>query len=289
NRIWAQHFGQGMVRTLGDFGSQGDFPSHPELLDWLAAEFVASGWDVKALHRTILNSATYRQSSVTRPEYAEKDPYNRLVHRMGRFRLDAEEIRDNALEVAGLLSPRIGGPSVMPYQPADFYKGKNEGWPWQVAAGDDLYRRGMYTFWRRTSPYPTFAIFDAPSREECATARARTNTPLQALAALNDPAFVEAARVLAERVMTEGKNSDERLLLLFRKATARKPTSQEFAVLAGIYERQRKTFAADAKAAQALVKTGNYRPAKGLDVAEHAAWAAVANVVLNLDETITRE
>jgi len=290
NRLWAQLFGEGIVRSLGDFGTQGDLPSHPELLDWLATELIANGWSVKGLLREIALSATYRQSSEVRPgPAAERDPMNRLLSRAPRFRLGAEEVRDNALEIAGLLSPRIGGPSVMPYQPKDFYKGKKDDWPWEVAKGEDRFRRGMYTFWRRTCLHPSFAIFDAPSREQCTPARPRTNTPLQALTTLNDPTFVEAARVLAQRAAGSGGGDNARLVALFRRAVAREPEAAEREALRALLAEQRAAFAADPAGAADLARFGDSARPDGLDPVEHAAWTAVANVVLNLDETITRE
>jgi hypothetical protein len=307
NRLWAQMFGTGLVKTLGDFGTQGEFPSHPDLLDWLASELVASGWDVKRMQRLIATSATYRQSSKiadVRFEIATLqknlqsaisnlqsiDPENRLLSRAPRYRLSAEEIRDNALAIAGLLSPRIGGPSVMPYQPASFYAGRYEAWKWTESPGDDLYRRGLYTFWRRTSLHPMYAIFDAPSREECTVLRPRTNTPLQALITLNDPTFVEAARVFAQRILLASPPTfDDRLTFAVRTALARAPSSVERAVLAAQYQRLHRHYQADPKAAAELLNVGQFPPPAQLDAAVHAAWTGLANVLLNLDETITRE
>ena len=298
NRFWAQMFGTGLVKTIGDFGTQGEYPSHPELLDWLALEFVASrerkrpeesivAWDIKRILRTIALSNTYQQSSVVNESPASKvDPNNRLLSRAPRFRLSAEEIRDSALAISGLLSEKIGGPSVMPYQPADFYKGKNEGWPWASSKGDDQYRRGIYTFWRRTTLHPMFAIFDAPSREECNVARSRTNTPLQALVTLNDPTFVEAARVFAQRVMDA---PGDRFTFAFRTAVARDPSASELQLLTAHYEKNLNRFRANKDAAAKLVQVGlSPRPAN-LDIAEHAAWTSVCNILLNLDEAIMRE
>ena len=234
NRLWAQLFGTGLVKTIGDFGTQGEFPSHPELLDWLATEFASPAhpeqvvpWDTKRIVRTIALSNTYQQSSALIEGVVSKvDPNNRLLSRAPRFRLSAEEIRDSALQISGLLSPKIGGPSVMPYQPSDYYKGKYELWNWAPSKGNDQYRRGMYTFWRRTTLHPMFAIFDAPSREECSVVRSRTNTPLQALVTLNDPTFVEAARVFAEKVLQEAPaDLDGRLIFAFRMALARAPST----------------------------------------------------------------
>jgi hypothetical protein len=288
NRLWAQMFGIGLVKTIGDFGTQGELPSHPELLDWLAMEYIASGWDTKAMLRKMALSATYRQSSALPVKVPDVDPNNRLLYRAPRFRLSAEELRDNALAVGGLLSGRVGGPSVMPYQPPDFYKGKYEKWQWMVAQGDDAHRRGMYTFWRRTCLHPMFALFDAPSREDCTVLRARTNTPLQALVTLNDPTFIEAASGFAQRVLTEGPvDVDGRINFAFRTALARKPDAQEMRVIKKRYELLFARYRKDTKAAAEMAKPG--KRAEKLDVAEYAAWTGLANLLLNLDETLTRE
>lgn len=291
NRLWAQLFGTGIVKTIGDFGTQGEMPSHPELLDWLALDFVSSGWDVKTLLKKIALSNTYQQSSVIVPGAASKmDPNNRLLSRAPRFRLSAEEIRDSALAISGLLSAKIGGPSVMPYQPPDFYKGKNEGWPWAASKGDEQYRRGMYTFWRRTTLHPMFAIFDAPSREECSVARSRTNTPLQALVTLNDPTFVEAARVFAQKVLRDGPSDrDGRLTFAFRSALARAPSEAELRLLGVAFAANLQRYRSNKDAASQLVQVGTYPQEPALDLAEHAAWTSICNILLNLDETLTRE
>jgi hypothetical protein len=288
NRLWAQLFGSGIVRSLGDLGSQGDYPSHPELLDWLATEFITSGWDIKAILKKIALSNTYRQASTYRQE--KLDPENRLLARAPRFRLSAEEIRDSALAVSGLLSAKIGGPSVMPYQPTDYFKGKYEKWHWVPSAGEDQYRRGLYTFWRRTALHPMFTIFDAPDREESCVARPRTNTPLQALVTLNDPTFVEAARVFAQRILLEGPGDlVRRLRFAFRTALARQPTSAELRTLQAAYAEEYERNRQDAEAASRLVSVGTYPRAAQLDVAEHAAWTGVAMMLLNLDEFVMRE
>jgi hypothetical protein len=288
NRLWAQMFGTGLVRTLGDFGSQGDPPSHPELLDWLAVEFQRSGWDVKHMLKMIALSNTYRQSSEYRCEKAEPD--NRLLHRAPRFRLSAEEVRDSALAISGLLSDKVGGPPIMPYQPAGFYKGKFEMWTWHTSSGAEQYRRGLYAFWRRSALHPMFAIFDAPTREECTVYRPRTNTPLQALVTLNDPTFVEAARVFAQRILIEGPTDlDGRLTFAFRTTVARRPESAEVAVLRRRYQEQLGRYQADHDAALKLVSAGQAPRLANLDVAEHAAWSTVASMLLNLDEAIMRE
>ena len=290
NRYWAQLFGGGIVETVGDFGHLGRYPSHPQLLDWLATEYIQSRWDTKHILKTIVMSATYRQSSVNDHRHDAVDIDNELLWRAPRFRLPAEEIRDSALRSAGMLSDKIGGRPVFPYQPMDYYKGKKGGWAWNLSPGEDRYRRGMYTFWRRTTPYPTFVIFDAPDRSNCTVERPRTNTPLQALATMNDPQFVEASRVLGQRVLTDGpKTLDARLAYAFRLVTARRPTKEELAVLREMHGEQIAHYRAKPQAAAKLVAVGNFAKSKALDVTEHAAWTAIANALLNLDETITRE
>jgi hypothetical protein len=289
NRLWKQLFGAGLVTTMEDFGVRGEYPSHPELLDWLATEFLRKDWDVKGLQRRIVMSATYRQSSRFRPEATKVDPYNRLLARQNRFRLTAEEIRDTALAVSGLLNNQLGGRSVSPYQPEGYYSDKGR-WKWNQSKGEDLYRRGLYTFWRRTTTYPTFSIFDAPSRETCTVERPRTNTPLQALVTLNDPMFVEAARVFAERILREGGDSiDEKVRFAFRASLARDPDKHDRAIVVKIYADQFAKYSADAEAAAALIEQGEYPSPSHLNPAELAAWTTTANVLLNLDETITRE
>jgi len=289
NRLWAQMFGHGIVRTIGDFGTQGEHSSHAELLDWLAVEF-AKDWDIKRLVRTIALSAAYQQSSVYRKDAVKIDPHNRLLSYAPRFRLSAEEIRDSALAISGLLSKKIGGPSFMPYQPADYYRFKNEGWLWKTSGGDDQYRRGMYAFWRRTALHPMFVTFDAPTREECTVSRPRTNTPLQALVTLNDPTFVEAARAFAQRIFTDGpKDHDSRLAFAFRSATCRAPTADEMNVLRHRFAQQIARFRMETDAASRLVNVGQYPRDAALDVSELAAWTALCNLVLNLDEVLTRE
>lgn len=294
NQHWQRFFGAGLVATPEDFGSQGALPTHPELLDWLALEFVASGWDVKALHRRIVTSATYRQDSRVTPLHLERDPANRFLSRAPRPRLDAEAIRDAALFHAGLLVERLGGRSVKPYQPAGLWEAV--AYPSSNTArfvqdqGDGLYRRSLYTFWKRTSPPPSLSTFDAPNREHCVVQRSRTNTPLQALALLNDVQFVEAARALAARVLAESPAGDasERLGAAFRRVTSRRPDAEERQLLLGLLESLRARFAADPDAARALVSVGESTSDPGLDPVELAAWTALANVLLNLDEAITR-
>ena len=326
NRFWQSYFGTGLVKTSEDFGSQGELPSHPELLDWLASEFVgirnseagrrneepglqaATAWDVKHLQRLIVTSATYRQSSKRSGSQSAvsntklhishaDDPENRLLTRGPRHRLPAEGIRDLALSVSGLLQHKIGGPSVSPYQPAGLWEelmaradGKN--WTAQEYSqshGADLYRRTMYTFWKRTCPPAQLATFDAPDRETCTVRRARTNTPLQALVLMNDPTYVEASRKLAERILLEGGTTlDEQITFAFRLTTARKPTPRELAVLRRVFEQQSARFQADSSAATKLLAVGESSRHEKFAAHEIAAWAAVANVLLSLDEVVTK-
>jgi hypothetical protein len=295
NRYWQTYFGYGIVKTQEDFGVQGEPPVHPELLDWLATEFIRSGWDVRAMQRLIVTSATYRQSSKTAPALHEKDPDNRLFARGPRGRLAAEMIRDTALSVSGLMNGAIGGPSVQPYQPAGLWEelAFGEGFSAQTyeqSHGKDLYRRGMYTFWKRTVPPASLATFDAPDREKCTARRAQTNTPLQALVLMNDPTYVEAARVFAERVLREGGKDDKsRIDYAFRLATARKPAGKEESVLRALLERQLIVFRRDRAAAAKLLAVGEAPPDKTLDPSDVAAWTTVTSTILNLDETITRQ
>lgn len=294
NRLWQQLFGAGIVKTAEDFGSQGQPPSHPELLDWLAIEFQAGGWNVKSFLKMVMMSHTYRQTSRVTPALAQRDPANDLLARGPRFRMDAEVLRDSALSVSGLLVERQGGKSVKPYQPEGLWEavgfvGSNTS-VFKQDAGDALYRRSMYTFWKRTSPPPSLATFDAPSRETCTVRRARTNTPLQALVLMNDKQFVEAARKMAERLFREGgDNFDSRAAYGFRLATGRIPTAAESAVLKRVYEAQRKLFDADKAAAEQLLGYGDAKRDPAFDAADLAAYAMVANLILNLDETVTKE
>lgn len=295
NRYWQHYFGTGLVKTSEDFGVQGEWPSHPELLDWLATEFIRTGWDVKAMQRLIVTSATYRQSSRMSPELLERDPENRLLARGPRYRMDAETVRDNALAVAGLLVPKIGGPSVRPYQPKGLWEEVSYGDKTFTAQvfeqdfGENLYRRSMYTFWKRQSPPPTMLIFDAPSREVCTARRARTNTPLQALALLNDPQFVEAARMLAERAMREaGPDSLQRVIYAFKAATAREPQAEECAILVDAFDHEHVHYVQNPDAALELLSVGEAKRDETLNVAELAALTTVASMILNLDETVTK-
>ncbi|MEX2176475.1 MAG: PSD1 and planctomycete cytochrome C domain-containing protein [Pirellulaceae bacterium] len=290
NRMWKLAFGRGISRSLDDFGSQGELPTHPDLLDWLAVEFMESGWDVKHTFKLMLLSAAYRQSSVPNELALAEDATNDLFSRQNRFRLDAEFVRDNALATSGLLVPTIGGPSVKPYQPAGYWQYLN--FPkreWENDQGDGLYRRGLYTFWQRTFLHPSLAAFDAPSREECTVERARSNTPQQALVLLNDPTYVEAARALAGRILAEGgKSTPERLEYAFRRVLVRPPRPEEVQLLSALVEKHQQEFAADKAAAAKLLSVGDLKSPAELHLAELAAWTSASRVLLNLHETITR-
>jgi hypothetical protein len=293
NRYWQHYFGAGFVRTTENFGIQGELPSHSELLDWLATEFVGTGWDIKAMQKLIVTSATYRQSSRATLELMQKDPENRLLARGPRFRLPAEVVRDNALAISGLLAEKIGGPSIKPYQPAGLWDelagGAGEG-PYVQDKGPGLYRRSLYIYRKRTVPHPTMATFDAPSREVCQVKRPRTNTPLQALELLNDVTYVEAARRLGQRMLSEGGNTaQERIAYAFRRATARTPSPSEMQILLRGLERYRQTFRADSEAARRFVHQGDSPIDDKVNTPELAAYTAVASIILNLDETITKE
>jgi hypothetical protein len=288
NRAWEQLFGRGLVETSEDFGTQGSPPSHPELLDWLATELVRQEWRTKALHKMIVTSATYRQSSAAPPAAVESDPYNRLLARGPRFRMDAEMVRDAALTAGGLLSRKIGGPSVFPPQPEGIWDIPYSSEKWISSAGEDRYRRGLYVFIRRSAAYPSFMTFDATSREHCTVRRVRTNTPLQALTTLNDEAFFEAAAALAARVFREAPAPDNasRATYAFRLAATRTPKSDEVEQIVASYGRHLDRFRQNPEAAARVLKS--YALA-GVDPAEQAAWTLVANALLNLDEALTRE
>jgi len=293
NRLWKQYFGTGLSRVLDDFGSQGEWPTHPELLDWLAVEFVESGWDVKHIAHLILTSATYQQASVSRRDLDEVDPKNRLLARQTPQRLDAELIRDGALSVSGLLNTRLGGATVKPYQPKGYWSNANtfggESLNYVPSPGEDQYRRGLYTYWKRSFLHPSLLAFDAPPREECTAERAVSNTPLQALVLLNDPTYVEAASAFAERIIREGGNQPEdRIAWAFRHALAREPSDAETLVLTQLQQSHQKTFVAESDAAEAIIETGQRPVADDLDRAEWASWISVARALLNLPETITR-
>jgi hypothetical protein len=287
NRIWEQIFGRGLVETSEDFGSQGAAPSHPALLDWLATELVARKWSQKAIVREIVMSATYRQTSAVSPQLAERDPYNRLLARGARFRLDAEAVRDAGLAVSGLLNPTIGGPSVFPVQPPGIWNMPYNSDKWTTSDGNDRYRRSLYTFWRRTAPYPSFMTFDATSREYCTVRRVRTNTPLQALTLLNDPASFEAARALASRLIAEspGDSPSARAAYGIKLVLAREAKPGEVDRIAKLFAEERAHYDS-ARAAAAAVAGGGDR--SSADLPDRAAWTIVANVLLNLDEAVTK-
>ncbi|HWB08955.1 MAG TPA: DUF1553 domain-containing protein [Pirellulales bacterium] len=287
NRLWQMLFGAGLVRTVDDFGAQGEPPSHPELLDWLAAEFVASGWDVKATVRLIVTSATYRQSSKVSAERLSRDPENRLLARGPRGRLPAEMVRDQALAAGGLMVERLGGPSVRPYQPDGLWKDIAEG-NYVQDHGERLYRRGLYTFWKRTVAPPVMIAFDAAGRETCIVRETRTNTPLQALALLNEVGFVEASRALAERAMHGRGEPSDRIELAFRLVLARKPTAGERETLLAGWQRHLVHYRAHPDEAAAAVAVGESQPDPSLDPAELASYMAVAGVIMNLDEALTK-
>ncbi|MCY2964953.1 MAG: DUF1553 domain-containing protein [Planctomycetota bacterium] len=304
NRLWQMLFGIGLVKSVDDFGSQGEWPSHPELLDWLAVEFQRGpeetleirgvvpkdhAWDVKALIRAIVTSSTYRQSSKTNPELIRRDPENRLLARGPRVRLAAEMVRDQALAAAGLLVEKLGGPSVKPYQPEGLWKELSDT-EYTQDHGSDLYRRSLYTFWKRTIAPPTMITFDAAGRETCIVRETRTNTPLQALTLMNETSFVEAARVLAERALREGGATPaERISFAFRRVLGRPPRDAELAVLRAGWERNLKHYRQNPEAAESLLKVGEFPREEGLDVTEHAAMTALCGLLLNLDEAITKE
>jgi mono/diheme cytochrome c family protein len=321
NRIWEQYFGRGIVETVEEFGKQGEAPSHPELLDWLACEFmnpveslnrsiVKSGsrsgqfndstiqrfndstiqpWSLKHMHRLIATSATYRQSSKVPPALAKRDPYNRLLARGPRVRLEAEMVRDQALAVAGLLSHKVGGPSVMPPQPDGIWQVVYNGETWKTSPGEDKYRRGLYTFWRRTMPHPMMVNFDAPSREFCVLKRSRSNTPLQALNTLNDPEFIECAQAIARKVAAQpAADVRVRATHALRLVLARAPQPKEVERLVALFQSELKNYENDAQAAEKMAASELGKPKEPCNLAELAAWTVVANVLLNLDETITK-
>jgi hypothetical protein len=290
NRIWQKYFGQGLVRTTEDFGSQGDRPSHPELLDWLAVDFVESGWNMKVMHRLIVMSATYRQSSGVSSELLRLDPENRLLARGPRRRLPAEAIRDQALFLSGLLNEHLGGPSVYPYQPDGLWKEIATITDYPQSHGPDLYRRSLYSFWKRTVAPPTMVTLDASSREACVVQRSRTNTPLQALALMNDVTFVEAARVFSQRMMTEcADDPAQQISQAFMMATAREPRPEELAILQRSYERNLGLYEIDPEAAKQLIHSGEFAVNADLNPAKLAALTTVTSLILNLDEVVTKE
>jgi hypothetical protein len=287
NRYWQRFFGRGIVETENDFGVQGDRPTHPELLDWLAAEFVAQGWSIKTLHRMMVNSASYRQASHYRQDLEEVDPDNKLLARQRRLRLEAEIVRDVALAASGLLTRTIGGPSVFPPQPEGVFEFTQDPKPWNTEQGSNRFRRGMYTFFWRSSPFPALVLFDAPDSNVTCTRRLRSNTPLQALTLANDVQFLQCAAALASDVMSRiPSDNEERARHAFRRCLARNPSLQEQERLLALLDDERRQFAADPKAARDLVD------ATGISVGDRpelAAWTALCRVIMNLDEFITRE
>jgi hypothetical protein len=287
NRYWQKYFGTGLVKTAEDFGVQGDLPSHPELLDWLATEFIRSGWDVAAMQKLIMTSRTYRQSSRVSSELLEKDPENRLLARGPRIRLTGHALRDQALFVSGLLKERIGGPSVSPYQPVNLWAEMSMGMKYRQSKGDDLYRRSLYTIWKRTVAPPAMSVFDAADREACWVKRKQTNTPLQALTLLNETGFIESARHFAVRMLKDG--GSDPIGFGFRAVTARLPKAHERDVLQAAIDEYRRHFSASPGEADRLISSGESAKNTEYETVEIAAYAALANVLLNLDEVITRE
>jgi hypothetical protein len=293
NRTWERFFGTGLVKTSENLGSQAEYPSHPELLDWLAAEFMESGWDMKRFIRLIVGSATYRQAATTTTEKLAKDPANRLLARAPRIRLPGEIVRDSALAAAGLLVPTVGGPSVRPWMPAGVWDetskyGDLRGY--KPDTGPGRHRRTMYTIWKRTAAPPTMLLFDAPSRETCIVKRSRTNTPLQALSLLNETTFVEAAHGLAARMIVEGGDTPAgRISRGFRLVLGRRPTADELAVLVDGFEADREQYGRTPEAAEKFVQAGQSAAADRITPAEFAAYALAANVIINLDEFVTRD
>ncbi len=297
NRVWREFFGIGITKSLDDMGSQGEWPTNPELLDWLASEFMkpeyeaagAHPWDMKHLVRTIVTSRTYRESSVPDAVSQERDPDNRLLSHQVRFRVDAEVVRDVALSVSGLIVERFGGPSVKPYQPDGYLATLN--FPkreYSASRGGDLYRRGVYTFWQRAFLHPSLLTFDAPTREECTVTRVNSNTPLQALVLLNDPIYVEAARVFAARILESRRGLDARVDWAVLRALDRAPSAQERGILEELYRTSLEHFRSTPADAEGLIHTGEAPVPGSLQPAEFAAMTTVARAILNMHETITR-
>ncbi len=290
NRWWEMFFGTGLVETSEDFGIQGSLPSHPELLDWLALNLVDKHWDIREILKQIVLSATYRQSANISSQVLEKDPRNRLLGHGARNRLPAETVRDNALAISGLLVEQLGGPSVKPYQPDGLWEDvsveRRE--KYKADLGDGLYRRSMYTFWKRTCPPPGMAAFDAPDRETCVIRRARTNTPLQALVLLNDPTYVEAGRKFAEQILLMAGDNQSRFEFAFQAALCRSPKPEEVEILSKILQTAEKHFSADNASANKLTSVGHSKRNEKLNVSTLAAWTTITSMILNLDETISK-
>ena len=292
NRMWQHLFGQGIVQTDNDFGSQGIPPTHPQLLDWLAVEFMENDWSQKELHRLLVTSATYRQASSRRADVDRIDPANKWLARQARFRLDAELVRDVALAASGMLSARMGGPGVFPPQPEGCMDLGQHRKTWKASTGENRYRRAAYTYRWRNTPHPALKVFDAPDGLAACTRRIRSNTPLQALTLLNDPAFIELSMGLANRLLTEAATAEERIRLGFQLCLNREPDVEEVRLLTGLVAQQTKEFAAQASSAKAIVVQANALGQATLPVtgdAAFSAWTMAARVMLNLDETITRE
>ena len=291
NRMWQHFFGVGLVKTSEDFGVQSEYPVHRELLDWLAVEFRTRGWSMKAMHRLIVTSATYRQSSRVTAELRTRDSENRLFARSSRFRMPSLILRDWALAAAGLLDARIGGPPVYPYQPDAIWETlaitKERDFTYPTSSGEDLYRRSLYTFWRRTVGPAN--MFDASNRQTCRVRLTTTSTPLHALTTLNDPTWVEAARMLAERSMKSASDLDGRLAHAFRRVVGRKANEQDLTTLRRAYNKQHAIYKTDGEGAKALLSVGASKRDESLDVSEHAALSAVCLAIFNLDEALTRE
>ena len=291
NRYWAMFFGRGIVKTPDDFGNQGSPPTHPELLDWLANDFVKNGWNVKRTIRQIVTSATYRQESRILPIAERNDPENILLSRSPRFRLQGEFIRDAALSFSGLLVDSVGGASVKPYQPANIWNevSLNGGLRYKRDSGDNLYRRSIYTYWKRSAPMPNMLIFDAPTREKCMIQRPVTNTPLQALVVLNDPQFVEAARAFAQKIIIKGGKDDiSRINYGFKIVLSRDATEEELSVIKNVLKNQITSFGSDKEKAKQFLSVGEFKRDESLDLVEHASWSVIAQILLNMDETLTR-
>jgi hypothetical protein len=289
NRYWQQFFGIGLVKTSENFGVQGEHPSHPQLLDWLATELVRTKWNVKAMHRLIVTSATYRQSSAVSPSLLARDPENRLLARGSRRRLSGSVIRDQVLAMSGLLAEHQGGPSVKPYMPPGLWRSISNA-KYVQDHGDKLYRRSLYTYWRRTVPPPTMMAFNAVEREVCIVRKEQTNSPLQALTMMNNITFIETSRLMAERMLREGgKSPEDKIAFGFRLSTSRFPTSDESQILRDVHRRFSQRYRNDATAANALLGVGEFPRDSSLNAAELAAMTMLASTILNLDETITKE
>ena len=293
NRFWQELFGTGIVRTTEDFGIMGELPSHPELLDWLAVQFRESGWDVKEFFRLLVSSAAYRQAAVTTPEKLEKDPQNRLLSRGPRFRMDAEMIRDYALAASGILIEKVGGPSVKPYQPEGVWEAVamigSDTRDYRPDGGSKLYRRSLYTFWKRAAPPASMDIFNAPTREVCTVRRERTNTPLQALVTLNDPQLVEAARWLAQSTLAKGGDTQEsRIDFMARSLLCRPLRNEEAAVVQSSLNDLLNYYKAHAEDAKKLIRVGESKPDPKSDPVTLAAWTMTANEMMNLDEVLNK-